>query len=361
MPFISSPTLNFFSMVRNSEYYELSSEVENIDEGQTLTITLLTEFVSDGKIVPYTITGIDSSDLEQVFNAESPQQDATILTPPSSESNTPRLFGSSVACSSDGNFMVVGSTMNLSTSLVQELGGTQLPGGVYTYQWNSSTEQWEQLGNILFASDATNGDLFGASVSLSMDGSFLVVGANRWDSALSNQGCVYTYQWNSSTNSWDEVVSTNTGNNILIPSDAGGSDEFGFSTKLSGDGSILVVGARNWDAYNTDQGCVYTYQWNSSTNSWDGIVSSNTGNNILIPSDAGGHDEFGYSVSLSVDASVLVVGAYEWDKDTNNDPGAVYTFNWNSSTTSWDQVDVFTVSDDFRSENSTYNFGKSVA
>ena len=43
--------------------YTLSSDVTNVDEGQVLTISLLTENVNTGTVVPYTITGVTSDDI----------------------------------------------------------------------------------------------------------------------------------------------------------------------------------------------------------------------------------------------------------------------------------------------------------
>ena len=44
--------------------YTLSSDVTNVDEGQVLTISLLTENVNTGTVVPYTITGVSSDDID---------------------------------------------------------------------------------------------------------------------------------------------------------------------------------------------------------------------------------------------------------------------------------------------------------
>ncbi len=44
--------------------YQLSSDVTNVDEGQVLTISLLTENVNNGTVVPYTITGVTSDDID---------------------------------------------------------------------------------------------------------------------------------------------------------------------------------------------------------------------------------------------------------------------------------------------------------
>ena len=44
--------------------YELVTSANSVDEGLTFTITINTANVADGTLVPYTITGVTSSDIE---------------------------------------------------------------------------------------------------------------------------------------------------------------------------------------------------------------------------------------------------------------------------------------------------------
>ena len=44
--------------------YELVTSASSVDEGLTFTITINTANVADGTLVPYTITGVTSSDIE---------------------------------------------------------------------------------------------------------------------------------------------------------------------------------------------------------------------------------------------------------------------------------------------------------
>ena len=74
MPFISSPTLNFTTMVKKLDIestYELSSSATQVDEGQQITFTLSTTNVSEGTLVPYSLggdSGITVDDYEIISN-----------------------------------------------------------------------------------------------------------------------------------------------------------------------------------------------------------------------------------------------------------------------------------------------------
>ena len=76
MPFISSPTLNFTTMVKKLDFdptYELSSSATQVDEGQQVTFTLNTTNVPEGTLVPYSLggdSGITVDDYEMVTSNE---------------------------------------------------------------------------------------------------------------------------------------------------------------------------------------------------------------------------------------------------------------------------------------------------
>ncbi|MEZ8826675.1 hypothetical protein AB6E04_20160 [Vibrio amylolyticus] len=160
-------------------------------------------------------------------------------------------------------------------------------------------------------------------------------------------------------------------------SNTGTDDGFGHRIALSGDGSILAVGARD-----EDNGVVGVVVDGSETS--DSSVASNSGAVYIFSnesgywkqvayvkaSNAGGDDYFGYSLSLSLDGSVLAVGApYEdngttgvindgsetIDSGTAVESGAVYLFNGSSG--SWVQTHYFKASNAGDSDE----FGRNVA
>jgi hypothetical protein len=212
------------------------------------------------------------------------------------------FFGYSVALSSDGAVLAVGSRSWEGAAADQ--------GGVYIYDWSGSS--WVQRGSVLTAGDAAASDFYGASVALSADGSVLAVGATGWEGAAgTGRGGVYIYDWNGSV--WTQRGS------VIEASDAADSDEYGFSVALSVDGDVLAVGARRWEgASGTDRGSIYLYDRNGSA--WTQRGSA------LEASDAADSDFYGRSVALADNAAVLVVGANNWESGATENIGGVYTY-----------------------------------
>lgn len=106
------------------------------------------------------------------------------------------------------------------------------------------------------ASDGTANDFFsgmdnpgvhGSPLSISSDGSTIIVGAPRDNG---DQGSVYIFRWNGST--WNE--------NKLTASDGASTDYFGYSAFVSADGHTFAVGAPGAAVgSNADQGAVYVF------------------------------------------------------------------------------------------------------
>jgi len=188
-------------------------------------------------------------------------------------------------------------------------------GKVYIYDWNGSI--YVEVGQLT-ASDAAYQDFFG--VSTSVYGDRLVVGAFNEDTAATDGGKVYIYDWNGSI--YVEVGQ-------LTASDAFDSDHFGLSASVYG--GRLVVGAPDEDTAASGGGKVYIYDWNGS-------IYVEVGK--LTASDASSGDRFGRSTSVY--GGRLVVGAT--DEDTAaTDGGKVYIYDWNGST--YTEIGQLTASD----------------
>lgn len=101
-------------------------------------------------------------------------------------------------------------------------------------------------------------------------------------------------------------------------------DYYGASASLSSDGLILVVGEPKQDDVSagtiTDSGAVYTYDWSGSAWVQRGLP-------LNCPDFTAGN-QFGYSVAISGNGLVLVVGA---PFQGAGDPGYVYTYDWSGS------------------------------
>jgi hypothetical protein len=182
-------------------------------------------------------------------------------------------------------------------------------GSVYVYRYDGVEQSWvpEQK---LTAGDAAADDYFGLSVSVS--GDVLAVGAYGNDDDGSNSGSAYVYRYNGS--SWLEEQK-------LIADDAYAYDNFGSSVSVSG--GVMVVGAEWDDDAGSGSGSAYVYRYDVDGHSWGQERK-------LTANDAAAYDNFGHSVSISGD--VTVVGVYG-DDDAGSSSGSVYVYRYNGS--SW--------------------------
>lgn len=129
---------------------------------------------------------------------------------------------------------------------------------------------------------------------------------------------------------------------VLTALDGGAEDEFGYAVAV--DGSTAVVGAPFDDDGGADSGSAYVFTRSGGT--WSQQAK-------LTASDAEAEDEFGHTVA--VDGDTTVVGAPWEDGDGEDDNGAAYVFTRSGST--WSPQAKLTASD------STTNvlFGSAVA
>jgi len=237
-------------------------------------------------------------------------------------------FGYSVSI--DGDYVIVGANHD-------DSGGFNA-GAAYIFH-RTGTNTWD-TGTKIMASDATAGDLFGTSVSIS--GDYAIVGAH-FQNVLT--GAAYIYR-RTGTNTW------NTGTKI-VASDGSAGDNFGIAVSISGDYAIVGasegggayvfyrIGINIWDAgtkiialgsggsknlvsidgdytvvgawcLNSDTGAAYIFH-RTGVNTWDTGVE-------IEAFDGVSPDSFG--ISVSIDGNYIVVGAYRKDSYT----GAAYIF-----------------------------------
>jgi len=131
----------------------------------------------------------------------------------------------------------------------------------------------------LMASDGTNGDSLGWSISIS--GDMAIVGAPQDNSAT---GAAYVFVRNAGV--WTQQQK-------LLADDGVGLDQFGESVSISGDS--IIVGAK-WD--NSYRGAAYVFVRNPATGVW-------TEQQKLLASDGAAYDIFGKSVAISGDTAVV--------------------------------------------------------
>ncbi len=253
--------------------------------------------------------------------------------------------GMSVSMNIDGTIVAIGAPNSTNNS-----------NEVRVYKYNGTT--WQQLGDVIVGE--ANGDYSGGSVSLSSDGTIVAIGA-RWNAGtpvLANRGHVRIYKYDvTKTTSIIDQTSTNYGPvgwrrlGQDIDGEAAG-DQSGYTISISADGTTVAIcseinfaGTPTWYAGHVR---VYKYKtisdlnWNNYTvNSftYDGgatynkpIVANGGDTNPVtdkkywvqmgVDFDAeAAYDQFGHSVSLSADGTIVAIGATYNDgtMGTNND------------------------------------------
>lgn len=203
-------------------------------------------------------------------------------------------------------------------------------GSAKVYDWSGSA--WNQVGGDL--TGTASGDRFGTSVSISGDKTRIVVGARNHDSS---RGEVKIYEYHQGSATWVQLGPTLNG-------EATG-DRFGNSTAMSSNGSRVAIGADNNDGGGTDAGHVRVFDWDGSVWNQAGADIDGESAGDLMGSKRG--------ISLSSDGLRLAVGAKR-DDEAGTDVGHVRVFYWNE--TAWVQLGT-----DIDGEAAGDEFGNSVA
>ena len=227
-------------------------------------------------------------------------------------------FGSSLALSSDGSTLAVGSTDE--TSAAKGIGGNQndtsakTAGAAYVFVRAGAT--WEQEAYVK-ASNTRADARFGYSVALSGDGNKLAVGSpyessnalgvggNQLDISAEDSGAAYVFARSGTT--WSQEAYVKASNTRAFIQAL-----FGCSVALSGDGKRLAVGAK----YERSAGFGINGVEDSMTMDYRGAVyafgaTGETWKQTAYVKAAMPHGDpaFGTKVALSLDGFTLAVGA----------------------------------------------------
>ena len=181
--------------------------------------------------------------------------------------------GYSVSISADGSVVAIGAIGNYNGNY---------SGHVRVYEYNATS--WVQRGADIDGEAVY--DQSGRSVSLSVDGSIVAIGAAFNDGNGNYSGHVRVYEYNAT--SWVQR-----GADIDGEADE---NQSGISVSISADGSVVAIGATSNANY---RGHVRVYEWINSI--W-----------VQRGADIDGeaaYDQSGYSVSLSADGSIVAIGA----------------------------------------------------
>ena len=229
--------------------------------------------------------------------------------------------GHSVSLSSDGTIVAIGAYGND--------GGGSNSGHVRVYEYSSGS--WSQVGGDI--NGEAVGDYSGHSVSLSSDGTIVAIGAYGNDGGGSNSGHVRVYEY--SSGSWSQVGGDINGEAV--------GDYSGYSVSLSSDGTKVAIGSRYNGGGGSDSGHVRVYQYSSG--SWSQVGAD-------IDGEAA-DDQFGFSVSLSSDGTIVAIGSH-YNDGGGSDSGHARIYEYSSG--SWSQLVP-----DINGEAASDQSGKSVS
>ncbi len=189
---------------------------------------------------------------------------------------------------------------------------------------------WKEVGfeTDFLASEA----ITVASSSLSTDGKVLAIGS--LDNTTLFQGAVNVYSLTNGTNGSPEFSPI--GQQLI---GANPNDYFGISVALSGDGTVLAVGATqsgdDFDSVTTGGGYVTVFSFQEEDAVWvpRGMPVLPAGLNTSA-------DAFGVDVALSRDGMVLAVLATNYYSVSAKPVGYAKVFRFNETSLEWDLVDT---------------------
>jgi FG-GAP repeat/IPT/TIG domain len=230
-------------------------------------------------------------------------------------------FGYALSISQKGDIAVVGAPD-------ATVSGNSLEGTAYVFA--NSGGSWSKVAQ-LNPTDGTQYDRFGGAVSITPDGSKIIVGAYYTPTAnVTTTESGKAYIFNVPAGGWANSVDQSA---ELTPSDAtsGNNDNFGSAVAFSADGSTAIVGAKyHGGSTNMDQGEAYVYS--QPGGGWTGNLNENA---KLAASDGTAFIYFGWSVAASADGSSVLVGA-PGGGSGNTASGSAYVYTkpadgWNNT------------------------------
>ncbi|MEH0670405.1 hypothetical protein [Vibrio owensii] len=263
-------------------------------------------------------------------------------------------FGYAIALSGDGNTLAV-STINEASSATG-IDGNQLdnlaPASGAVYLYGNSGSSWQSQAYIK-SSNSNLVDSFGFSVSLDADGTTLLIGApgesssaqsingDETDNTGSLSGAAYVFELQN--NQWAQTAYLKSTNSDKL-------DSFGYDVSLSEDGLTAVVGSPGEDSNATsvngdemdnssdNSGAAYVFVHNGTTWAQDSYFKASNSNS---------EDQFGHSVDVNSDGTVIAIGAFNEASDSeingnesdNSASGAGAAYLFYKSQAGWQQED----------------------
>lgn len=214
-------------------------------------------------------------------------------------------FGYALELSKDGTTLVIGApNKNIGT-------GINISSGAgLSYVFYNQSNIWNEVARIS-GNDTKTGDGFGSSVGINKNGFVLGIGSTGSDiNTFSNVGSVYLFSGDPFISSWKQNVK-------LTGSNSSSGDNLGYMVKVSSDGNTILTSSIN---NSTGAGHVYIFT-GDMFNKFNYRQQQR-----LQASDLISGDNFGYSISLNDDASVIAISSPSDSYSTLNNAGAIYIF-----------------------------------
>jgi hypothetical protein len=250
-------------------------------------------------------SGGDASGAAYVFayNGTSWSQQAKLV----GDNQAGDWFGEGVSMSSDGTRVIAGG---------REAGSYGIG---FAYVFNFSSGSWDTGTKISPPSDVVAGDYLGQTVSISGDGTKVLIGAPADHvSSLANTGSAYVFTYNGS--SWVQEVK-------LTAATPGADAQFGMGgVSMNSDGTKIIVGEYQ-DYGSRGAAHIFTY----SSGSWDSGLK-------IVPTSRATGAYFGCGVAINSDGTRVIVGEHE----NGVGKGAAYIFDYNSNQIFDSSTQVFT-------------------
>jgi len=234
-------------------------------------------------------------------------------------------FGFSVDMNSLGNRVIIGSPDYDKSSTSQN------NGMVAVYEWDNSN--WIQIDENIIGKSKT--DQFGYSVAMNNQDSRIAIGAPTY--GTTNRGAVFLYYLNEQ-NVWEPVGGLSDIGPIPNEGFISGSIDhewLGYSLDMSGDGNRIIVGI---PLPSSSAGRARVYDFNTNTNQWEQMGNDNQLSGLEVG------EKFGYSVSISDNGNRIAIGTPQHDRLPGDelgdwpDIGKASIYDWNSSSSQWEQV-----------------------
>jgi hypothetical protein len=192
-------------------------------------------------------------------------------------------------------------------------------GAIRTYEWNGST--WIQKGQDVLG---PNTDAYIGSLSMNASGNIIAIGSGGDDTGGSNAGSVKIFEFNGT--SWTQKGNTVLGNNSVLQG-------HGSTLAIDNNGTNFITGGYSFT--NGAIGYAKVYTWNGTN--W--VPKGQT----LVSNI--GSDFFGTSVAISTDGNIVGVGGLIGT--ANNGHARIFKFVGNSWLQQGSDVLGETVNDQF--------------